>query len=47
MLNLLNFISPVLTLRSIMFILVILLLRQVKKNLSVKAKAKTRCFSKT
>lgn len=40
MLNLLTFISPVLTLGSIMFILVILLLRQVKKNLAIKAKAK-------
>ena len=47
MLKLVISIIPALTLGSIMFILVILLLKQVKKNLSVKAKAKARRFAKT
>ena len=47
MFNLLTFMSPVLTLGSVMIILVALLLRQVKKNLAVKAKAKARRFAKT
>lgn len=46
MLNLVISIVPALTLGSIMFILVILLLKQVKKNLAVKAKAKARRFAK-
>jgi len=40
MLNLVISIIPALTLGSIMFILVVLLLKQVKKNLSVKARAR-------